>query len=102
MTCCLEGPLGEAPEKAQKGKKGTHLQVFWPKQRFAAEVLRFLKNRDVQTRSGALHTPSREGVCSMIWRFRPETTPKSAKKQATHGTHGNPYIIFISVERKRG
>ena len=65
------------------GKKATHLQVFLKKQRFAAEVLRFSKIPIGQTCSVALPTPPREGGGSMIWRFRPETTPKSKKKALT-------------------
>ena len=84
------------------GKKATHLQVFLKKQRFAAEVLRFSKIPSGQTCSGALPTPPREGVGSMILRFRPETTPKSPKKGPTHATHVDPSIILNRKDRKRG
>ena len=46
--------------------------------------------------------PPREAVCSIIWRFRPETTAKSKKKDATHGTHVDPSIILNKKDRKRG
>ena len=95
-------PLGRPGKSRQTGKKATHLQVFLKKQRFAAEVLRFSKIPSGQTCSGALPTPPREGVGSMILRFRPETTPKSPKKGPTHATHVDPSIILNRRERKRG